>query len=79
MTKSSVVTSSAVKASKPVDKPKKLPLQSNPNDDDSSFKLHCSIALVVRLFFVVYGAYHDRYFKVPYTDVDYKVFTDAAR
>lgn len=77
MTKS--VSPARVKlAPKPVDKPKKVAAQISP-DDDSSFKLHCSIALAVRLFFVVYGTYHDRYFKVPYTDVDYKVFTDAAR
>ncbi|KAJ8919991.1 hypothetical protein NQ315_006521 [Exocentrus adspersus] len=36
-------------------------------------------ALVVRLVLVTYGIYHDGVSEVKYTDIDYKVFTDAAR
>lgn len=45
----------------------------------SSFTLHCLLALVLRLVLILYANFHDEYFAVPYTDVDYKVFTDAAR
>ncbi|XP_058798130.1 GPI mannosyltransferase 1 [Phymastichus coffea] len=41
--------------------------------------MHCVIAFGIRLVFITYANYHDKYFKVPYTDVDYKVYTDAAR
>lgn len=73
--------SPVVKAIKPVEKPKKVSVIQNANDDeaDTSFNRHSWIAFVLRILFVVYGYYHDKYFKVPYTDVDYKVFTDAAR
>ncbi|XP_050300085.1 GPI mannosyltransferase 1 [Anthonomus grandis grandis] len=40
---------------------------------------HVAIAFTVRVFLILYGAYHDAHFEVPYTDIDYKVFTDAAR
>lgn len=43
------------------------------------FKYHLIAGLVVRLILIVYGDIHDRTYDVPYTDVDYKVFTDAAR
>lgn len=33
----------------------------------------------MRVVFIQYGKYHDENFSVPFTDVDYKVFTDAAR
>ena len=36
-------------------------------------------ALLVRLGAIAFGEAYDRYFAVKYTDVDYKVFTDAAR
>lgn len=45
----------------------------------SSFTSHCLLAFVLRLVLILYASFHDRYFAVPYTDVDYKVFTDAAR
>lgn len=45
----------------------------------SSFTLHCLLAFVLRLVLILYANFHDEYFAVPYTDVDYKVFTDAAR
>lgn len=44
-----------------------------------SFKQHCTVAFLIRLILIVYSRFHDEFFTVPYTDVDYKVFTDAAR
>ncbi|KAJ8681626.1 hypothetical protein QAD02_017418 [Eretmocerus hayati] len=44
-----------------------------------SFQTNCIISLIIRFLLVLYANYHDKYFKVPYTDVDYKVYTDAAR
>lgn len=43
------------------------------------FKYHLVIGSVIRLMLILYGDYHDNTYDVPYTDVDYKVFTDAAR
>mmetsp|Transcript_53372 Transcript_53372/g.134010 ORF Transcript_53372/g.134010 Transcript_53372/m.134010 type:complete len:425 (-) Transcript_53372:66-1340(-) len=37
-----------------------------------------SVALVVRLLLLVYGVWQDQNMLVKYTDVDYRVFTDAA-
>lgn len=44
-----------------------------------NYKLHLIFALLIRIIFIIYGTYHDEYSNVPYTDVDYKVFTDASR
>lgn len=63
-----------VKANKTV--PKKKADQSSPM---VSLQIHCAIAFLIRLLLVTYANYHDKHFKVPYTDVDYKVYTDAAR
>jgi len=34
--------------------------------------------LVFRLVLVVYGEYHDKHSPLKYTDIDYRVFSDAA-
>ncbi|XP_017778045.1 PREDICTED: GPI mannosyltransferase 1 [Nicrophorus vespilloides] len=40
---------------------------------------HIIFAVIIRFCFISYGLYHDQYASVAYTDVDYKVFTDASR
>lgn len=42
-------------------------------------KDHLIIATCIRFALIAYANYHDQNFDVPYTDVDYKVFSDAAR
>ncbi|XP_003702287.2 GPI alpha-1,4-mannosyltransferase I, catalytic subunit [Megachile rotundata] len=44
-----------------------------------SLKGHCTLAYLIRITLVTYSYFHDKTFSVPYTDVDYTVFTDAAR
>ncbi|EZA50380.1 hypothetical protein DMN91_003921 [Ooceraea biroi] len=44
-----------------------------------SFSSYCMSAFLVRLVLIAYADFHDSNFDVPYTDVDYNVFTDAAR
>lgn len=44
-----------------------------------SFSTHLLTAFVLRTLLILYSEYHDKISSVPYTDVDYKVFTDAAR
>ncbi|CAK1595031.1 unnamed protein product [Parnassius mnemosyne] len=43
------------------------------------FSYHLIAGIAIRLALIVYGDFHDRNYDVAYTDVDYKVFTDAAR
>ncbi|GFR85391.1 GPI mannosyltransferase 1 [Elysia marginata] len=38
-----------------------------------------TISAVVRLVFLIYGCWQDAFMRVKFTDVDYYVFTDAAR
>ncbi|XP_046974252.1 GPI mannosyltransferase 1 [Vanessa cardui] len=42
------------------------------------FQTHLRIGALIRFLLVIYSTYHDRHFDVPYTDIDYKVFIDAA-
>ncbi|KAG9289826.1 hypothetical protein G9A89_015406 [Geosiphon pyriformis] len=44
-----------------------------------SFVTVCSLGVLVRVVFLAYGEWQDANMQVKYTDVDYKVFTDAAR
>lgn len=45
----------------------------------SNIQQHLAIGLVIRVFLSLYSILHDSYFKLKYTDVDYKVFTYAAK
>ena len=50
-----------------------------------SFKFHLDvlrvlcISVVVRIALILYSEWHDAHSVVKYTDVDYRVFSDAAR
>jgi GPI mannosyltransferase 1 subunit M len=37
------------------------------------------LSILLRLILIVYGIYHDAHSPLKYTDIDYFVFTDAAR
>lgn len=37
------------------------------------------LSTALRLFLILYGEWQDRYFTVKFTDIDYHVFSDAAR
>lgn len=41
------------------------------------FRSQVLLALVIRLLLLVYGEYQDAYMDVKYTDMDYKVYSDA--
>ncbi|XP_045780905.1 GPI mannosyltransferase 1 [Maniola jurtina] len=43
------------------------------------FRTHVEIGVLIRVALIVFGIYHDKYSAVSYTDIDYKVFTDAAK
>ncbi|KAI8049170.1 PIG-M-domain-containing protein [Syncephalis plumigaleata] len=43
------------------------------------FRKVLGLAILLRLVLLVYGEWQDAYMTVKYTDVDYRVFTDAAR
>merc|ERR1719285_1047625 len=44
----------------------------------NNFTFVSILGLVIRLIFLIFGAWQDRNFDVPFTDIDYRVFTDAA-
>lgn len=44
-----------------------------------SFSLLVALSLILRLALVAYGEWQDKYFAVKFTDVDYNVFSDAAK
>lgn len=44
-----------------------------------SCKFHIILALIIRFVLIIYGEYQDKISEVPYTDIDYRVFTDASR
>jgi phosphatidylinositol glycan class M len=45
---------------------------------NSTFRI-IILSVVLRLILLIYGIYHDAHSPLKYTDVDYYVFTDAAR
>lgn len=47
--------------------------------DRITFRQHLIISLAVRLAFIAYGVFQDLYAEVSFTDIDYKVVSDAAR
>lgn len=46
---------------------------------DKGLVLSVTLGLLIRLAFMAYGIWQDSTMKVKYTDVDYHVFTDAAK
>ena len=47
--------------------------------DHSSQKSILTISITIRALLIIYGQFHDRIFRVKYTDIDYVVFSDAAQ
>lgn len=47
--------------------------------DRITFQQHLIISSFIRLAFIVYGIFQDQYAEVPFTDIDYRVVSDASR
>ena len=45
---------------------------------DAMLRVHLLCSLLLRALLIVYGEWHDRFFDVKFTDIDYSVFSDAA-
>lgn len=46
---------------------------------DISFKNVVIISIAIRVLLIFYSEWHDKHAVVKYTDIDYRVFTDAAQ
>lgn len=47
--------------------------------DRITFQQHLIISIFIRLAFIAYGTFQDNYAEVPFTDIDYRVVSDASR
>lgn len=47
--------------------------------DNSSIRTLLFYGAIVRFFLLVYSAFHDHFFRVKYTDIDYMIVVDGAR
>jgi phosphatidylinositol glycan class M len=61
----------------------RMPPSSHPSSSTFRFFHSTSriitLSIVLRLVLILYGIYHDAHSPLKYTDIDYFVFTDAAR
>ena len=46
---------------------------------DVSFKNVVILSILIRIILIFYSEWHDQHAVVKYTDIDYRVFTDAAQ
>jgi GPI mannosyltransferase 1 subunit M len=44
-----------------------------------TFRRALYAGVILRIVLLIYGEYHDRHSTLKYTDVDYRVFSDATR
>jgi|SRR5277367_2769200 len=61
----------------------RMPPSSRPSSSTFRFFYSTSriitLSIILRLVLIIYGIYHDAHSPLKYTDIDYFVFTDAAR